>query len=286
MRCTNKLNGWTNEYNSNKMFVLNSQFTSVTTAAAAATAEMAATTLAQNTDAHIRHEWKRLMLYAIHLHSHWAIIIDSAEANKVWFDVLSGLCSIFFLFTLQWCEAFLFFLHTIHIIAYTLISCRSVCARVCVGVWAQKLYLGNHSEKAWTSASALKRINDRRLFDKPSSDRSSKSAPQKNSIMLLSFCRVLILLLLLLLLLNEVKMRKSIVHAKTSRKWPKKRKGKAARKRGKERRGDWKKLESVCMCVFVYVVWMWKRRKGNNARLLSRLGCRFTSLFFGLFRII
>lgn len=53
----------------NKMFVLNSQFTNVR-----------------------KKRLTRLMLHAIHLHSHWAVIIGSVEANKVWFDASSGFC--------------------------------------------------------------------------------------------------------------------------------------------------------------------------------------------------
>lgn len=81
-------------YHPNKMFVLNSQFTNVHTH------RLPSLTLSFSYTIQ-----RRLMLHAIHLHSHWAIIIGSVEANKVWFDVLSGFClkrSICLLFTLQW----------------------------------------------------------------------------------------------------------------------------------------------------------------------------------------
>lgn len=80
-------------YHPNKMFVLNSQFTNVHTHSVLSHTIIFSLTI------------QRLMLHAIHLHSHWAIIIGSVEANKVWFDVSSGFClkrSICLLFTLQW----------------------------------------------------------------------------------------------------------------------------------------------------------------------------------------
>lgn len=246
------------------MFVLNSQFTSATaTTAPAATAAAAALAKRTPAHAHIRQQWKRLMLSAFHLHSHWAIIIDSAEANKVWFDVLSGLCSIFFLFTLQWCEALLFFLsYMIHMIAYAMISS---CVSACVWrtyVWAKKLYLRNHSEKVWTT---LNRINDPSMTNVFRS-KFEISTP-KNSIMPLSFCRAYSFSFAL----NEVKMGKSIVHAKLAN---------GQRKKGRKEEWENGREMEVCMCL------CGKSHEGNNARLLSRLGCRFTSLFFGLFRII
>lgn len=111
---------------------------------------------------------------------------------------------------------------------------------VCLCVWAQKFYLWNHFEKVWTS---LNRI-DGRLWQ-TSSDRSSKSAPRKIQS---CFCLFVAYSFCFRFFLNEVKMRKTIVHAKlaNSRK----------RRRWKERKN--KRMEEIgVLCMWCG----WKKSK-------------------------
>lgn len=211
------------------MFVLNSQFTSVTatTAPAAAVAALAKYT----TRTHIRQEWKRLMLCAIHLHSHWAIIIDSAEANKVWFDVLSGLCSIFFLFTLQWCEAFLFSCMIRIIAAYTMISS---CVRMAYVCGREKIVFG---KSLWKSMDSVE-SHQWPVFDKRLPIEVRNQHPEKFNHAFVFLTRAYSFSFAL----NEVKMRTGIVHAKLAN-------GQKSKDRSKERKegrmGRWKKLKCV-----------------------------------------
>lgn len=178
------------------------------------------------------------MLCAIHLHSHWAIIIDSAEANKVWFDVLSGLCSIFSLFTLQWCEAFLFS-YMIHIIAaYTMISSCALCA-LCVWRMSgrEKIVFG---KSLWRNSMDNVGSHQWLVFDKRLPIDVRNQHPEKFNHAFVFLCRAYSFSFAL----NEVKMRKAIVHAKLAN--GQKKTTEAKQRNG--RMGKWKKLE--CVCVF------------------------------------
>lgn len=194
------------------------------------------------------------MLCAIHLHSHWAIIIDSAEANKVWFDVLSGLCSIFFLFTLQWCEAFLFS-YMIHIIAaYTMISSCALCAALCVWRMSgrEKIVFG---KSLWRNSMDNVGSHQWLVFDKRLPIDVRNQHPEKFNHAFVFLCRAYSFSFAL----NEVKMRKAIVHAKLANGQKKTTEHRSEERNG--RMGKWKKLKKLkCVCVCL-CVWMEKVTK-------------------------